>query len=310
VFVYLAHPIDQAGHSSWLGSMLGSLNALLVQAGIGAFRPGMAYLANTGDPDHARRINGMNNIAIHQADALVAVLPADVPTLGTPVEIGFALSMGRPVVIFTDIAHSVQLAAWVARGAVVLDMSAEDFEWPTPEQIKDHLAVSAIRTGGQMTILPDAGMLIKPPPFLVTGQAANASGGKYHGDAGIDLAISHECTLEPGEYRLVGTGVYGAIPEGFWGLITGRSSTWARYRCDVRQAVIDHGYRGELMLGIENRGQVSAHFQAGQRLGQIVILPVFEGGITHVNELPDHERGENGYGSSDFETTQVIEVDN
>jgi dUTP pyrophosphatase len=302
LYAYLAHPIDLAGESSWLGSMLGDLNALLVKAEIGAFRPGMAYLANTGNPDHVRYINDMNNIAIHQADCLIAVLPANVPTLGTPVEIGFALSMHKPVLILTDITHSVQLAAWGAKGATVIDMSAEGFTWPEPQHLLDWLAVSSRENpcpaADQTMVLPSGGMLIKPPPMLVAGEAANLRTSSYPGDAGIDLRISEQVRLFAGQYSLVGTGVHVAIPEGYFGWITGRSSTWAKYRCDVRSAVIDSGYRGELMVGIENRGQEMIAFEPGYRLAQLVLLPVWDGGIVEVDDLPPAERGHNGYGSS------------
>jgi dUTP pyrophosphatase len=302
MYAYLAHPIDLAGESSWLGSMLGDLNALLVKAEIGAFRPGMAYLANTGNPDHVRYINDMNNIAIHQADCLIAVLPANVPTLGTPVEIGFALSMHKPVLILTDITHSVQLAAWGAKGATVIDMSAEGFTWPEPQHLLDWLAVSSRENpcpaADQTMVLPSGGMLIKPPPMLVAGEAANLRTSSYPGDAGIDLRISEQVRLFAGQYSLVGTGVHVAIPEGYFGWITGRSSTWAKYRCDVRSAVIDSGYRGELMVGIENRGQEMIAFEPGYRLAQLVLLPVWDGGIVEVDDLPPAERGHNGYGSS------------
>jgi dUTP pyrophosphatase len=325
MYAYLAHPIDQAGESSWLGSMLGDLNQLLVKAEIGAFRPGMAYLANTGNPDHVRYISEMNNIAIHQADCLIAVLPANVPTLGTPVEVGFALSMHKPVLIFTDITHSIQLAAWAVKGATVIDMSAEGFTWPEPQYLIDWLAVSQARqeslypaspalsldpvafgeafgnaaaSADQTMVLPDGGMLIKPPPILVAGEAANLHTSSYPGDAGIDLRISEQVRLFAGQYSLVGTGVHVAIPDGYFGWITGRSSTWAKYRCDVRSAVIDSGYRGELMVGIENRGQEAITFEPGYRLAQLVLLPAWNGGVVEVEDLPPAERGHNGYGSS------------
>lgn len=296
MFVYLAHPIDQAGHSSWLGGFLGDLNKLLVQAGVGAFRPGHAYLANTADARHCEAIDQINNVAIWSADAMVAVLPKDVATLGTPAEISLALSGRKPVAIFTDIGHSVQLAAWRSKGAAIYDMDAIDFEMPSPEELRFALDTTNIEI---TQVIPTSDFkLIGPPPLMITGQAANAMQGKYKGDAGIDLALTQPVSVAPGEYLLVPTGVFAAIPDGYFGWITGRSSTWANYRVDVRQAVIDHGYRGELMLGLENRGDLTADFEAGQRLGQLVILPAFGGGIVAVDELPESERGTNGYGSS------------
>lgn len=292
MFIYLAHPIDLAGESSWLGSFLGDLSALLVKAGIGAFRPGMAYLANTGNGRHSQYINEINNMAIFEADGLVAILPRDVATLGTPVEIEFALNMDKPVVVFTDIEHSVQLAAWRDKGATIYQLgdSASLEEFPDSDALWAALILpkKLLENDGQ-------------PPLLVQSVgAANLRAGAYKGDAGIDLCTSEPVELLPGEYKLVSTGVHVAIPEGYFGWITGRSSTWARYRLDVRTAVIDSGYRGELKLGLISNSETPgvSVWSAGLRLGQLVILPAFGGDIQIVDELPEHERGHNGYGSS------------
>jgi dUTP pyrophosphatase len=300
LFVYLAHPIDLAGHSSWLGSMLGDLNTLLVQAGIGAFRPGMAYLANTSTSDHVERINDLNNIAIHQADALIAVLPSDVPTLGTPVEIEFALSMRKPVVIFTDIGHSVQVAAWTRRGAMIMNMADPEFVWPVPETFQFLIESAPGLAAHFQEEKPCLPIAVAAPPVLqvLKDGAANLTTGRYRGDAGIDLAISGEEHIPAGESRSLPTGVHVAIPEGYFGLITGRSSTWRQYQCRTQPGVIDSGYRGELIIMLKNESRNTQYWQAGTRLAQLILLPVFGGGIETVDELPEHERGLNGYGSS------------
>jgi dUTP pyrophosphatase len=136
-----------------------------------------------------------------------------------------------------------------------------------------------------------------PPVLLARGEAANLTPGKYEGDAGIDLAINEEVQLMLGQYKLVGTGVHVAVPPGYFGLITARSSTWAKYRCRIVQGVIDSGYRGELKVGIEATTEI-VHFERGMRLAQLILLPTFGGQLVHVDELPEHERGDNGYGSS------------
>lgn len=295
MFVYLAHPIDLAGESSWLGTFLGDLSALLVKAGIGAFRPGMAYLADTGNKRHTQCINEINNIAIWEADGLVAVLPRDVATLGTPVEIESALNVGKPVVVFTDIAHSVQIAAWRDKGATVYQLgdTYETTSFPTTDEMRTALIrrnkiIETEQIGG-------------PPALLVRSDGAtNLRRGAYQGDAGIDLAIAEDVRLYPGGYQLVSTGVHVAIPDGYFGWITGRSSAWSRFNLDVRTAIIDSGYRGELKLGVVSHSQTPglSVWTAGLRLGQLVVLPAYGGAIEVVDELPAHERGTNGYGSS------------
>lgn len=306
MFVYLAHPIDFAGENSWLGSMLVDLSKLLAAARIGAFRPGSAYLANMDLDAHKAYIADMNNIAIHQADGLIAVLAADIPTLGTSVEIEFALSMKKPTLIFTDITRSVQVAAWSRRGAIIINMADPDFTWPTAETLGIWIDESAFMQGylpkrKESPCLHTGSTLevAAPPALLVSDDgAANLQPGKYQGDAGIDLAISESCLLEPGEFQYLPTGVHVAIPDGYFGWITGRSSTWRDYRCSVVTGVIDSGYRGELKIGLRNEDIEVVTFSAGTRLGQLILLPVFGGGIELVETLPDHERGTNGYGSS------------
>jgi dUTP pyrophosphatase len=123
----------------------------------------------------------------------------------------------------------------------------------------------------------------------------------HHDDAGLDLAILNNETLEAGECRMLPTGIRAALPDGYWGLITGRSSTWVKHGCDVRQGVIDAGYRGELMVQLHNQNTFPVHFLAGTRLAQYVLLPAFPGAVRTVpdaDHLPEHARGLNGYGSS------------
>lgn len=300
MFIYLAHPIDLAGHSSWLGSMLVDLKLLLAGAEIGAFQPGMAYLADTRNHGHVEKINDLNNIAIHQADGLIAVLPADVPTLGTPVEIEFALSMRKPVMIFTDIGHSVQLAAWARKGAMIMNMADPEFVWPLPDTFQFLLDHANLLQEERPCPPTDTTLEVSTPPALLVQEdgAANLKPGAYQGDAGIDLAITNDEVLASGEFRFLPTGVHVAIPDGFFGLITGRSSTWRDFQCRTQPGVIDSGYRGELMVGLKNESPIAQSFPAGRRLGQLILLPTFGGQVLTVTDLPEHERGLNGYGSS------------
>lgn len=292
MFVYLAHPIDQAhGTVSWFGDMIDTLKYRLSLCLIGAFTPGTAYSASLASNDHARFINDTNSHALFRADAVLAVLPAGVPTLGTPVEIESALMYNKPTVIVTDIC-SVQVAAWKDEGAQIIDLTDPGIKIPESDDLATMLRIRPRPDEEDLGLSDDR--------LLVAGRAANAQRGRYSGDAGIDLALAHDETLAPGECRKLSTGVRVAIPSGFFGWMTGRSSTWTKHRCDVRTAIIDHGYRGELMVQVENRGDSAVVFEAGTRLGQLILLPAWLGEIEQVedNELPDHERGHNGYGSS------------
>lgn len=297
MFFYLAHPIDQtpADQTSPLPHAIAAIHELARIQGHGLFRPGAAHrLPNPPWNSHeTTKVDAINRQAIWESDGLIAVIPPGIPTLGVPAEIEHAFMLNRPILIVTTsefMGVSVQVQSWHNRGARVLMMND-----------MGHLA--SCNLAEQLGSLPNPTLLFtgdatEHPALLVAGEAANLRPGLYKGDAGIDLAISLDITIQPGAYTLAPTGVHVAIPEGWFGWITGRSSTWANYRCDVRSAVIDSGYRGELMIGIENRGGGGVRFDKGARLGQLVLLPAYMGSICRVNELPEHERGLSGYGSS------------
>jgi dUTP pyrophosphatase len=127
----------------------------------------------------------------------------------------------------------------------------------------------------------------------------------YPDDAGIDLASVEQVEIPIGGSVNIATGLAFAIPEGYWGLIQGRSSTWHRHRLMVMPAVIDAGWRGELFVAIHHPGVPlpdgyiePALIHAGQRLGQLIILPAYASTLAYVDRLPDHPRGTNGFGSS------------
>lgn len=300
MYLYVAYPIDQANPDtdSPMNMALAHLHSLAYDQGHTLFRPGAAHRigGSLWNPDDVAAVDRINRSAIWESNGLVAVLLPGIPTLGTPAEIEHALTLNRPVLILTTslfAATSVQLVSWARRGATVRHLQ-------TNGHFDDFNLAEALSQLPDPTRL--AGELLDHPKMLIAGEAANCQRGKYEGDAGIDLAISQETLVGPfgsaTDYNLIPTGVRAAIPDGYFGLITGRSSTWSRYRCQVQSAVIDSGYRGELMVGILNKGSKVQRFGAGQRLAQMILLPTWAGQVEWTHELPQHERGENGYGSS------------
>ncbi|MBO59081.1 MAG: dUTP diphosphatase [Actinomycetota bacterium] len=122
------------------------------------------------------------------------------------------------------------------------------------------------------------------------------------GDAGADLVAAESVVLEPGGGRaLISTGVAIAIPEGFAGFVQPRSGLALKHgvTCLNTPGLIDSGYRGELKVILVNTDPKEA-FQVnkGERIAQLVIQKVEECDFQEVDELPDSERGETGFGSS------------
>jgi dUTP pyrophosphatase len=121
-------------------------------------------------------------------------------------------------------------------------------------------------------------------------------------DAGYDLAAVEAVTLAPGERRLVGTGVAVAIPPGLAGLVTPRSGLAANHGIHPLNApgLIDPNYRGELRVALHNAGSAPFAVQVGDRIAQLLLVPVWTPELAVVDALPPSpdDRGEAGFGSS------------
>jgi dUTP pyrophosphatase len=98
----------------------------------------------------------------------------------------------------------------------------------------------------------------------------------------------------------VPTGLAVAIPDGHAGLVVPRSGLAARHGIGVANGpgLIDAGYRGELKVILINHGQEPVSFERGERIAQLVVVPVFVGEVVEVDELPATDRGLGGFGST------------
>jgi len=122
----------------------------------------------------------------------------------------------------------------------------------------------------------------------------------YEGDAGLDLAACEPAVLEPGERAVVPTGVAVEIPEGYAGFVQPRSGLAARHGIGIVNSpgLIDSGYRGEILVVLLNTGREPFSVDAGMRIAQLVLVAVGDVRLVEVDELPQSERGERGFGSS------------
>jgi dUTP pyrophosphatase len=123
----------------------------------------------------------------------------------------------------------------------------------------------------------------------------------YAGDAGLDLTACEPVELAPGERAVVPTGLAVAIPEGFAGFVQPRSGLASRHGIAVVNSpgLIDSGYRGEIRVVLLNTDRERTFVaEAGERIAQLVVLPVPALELVEVEELPVSERGVRGFGSS------------
>lgn len=118
--------------------------------------------------------------------------------------------------------------------------------------------------------------------------------------AGMDLRADLEkpVTLAPGERRLILTGLYLEIPEGYEAQVRPRSGLALKHGVTVLNApgTIDADYRGEVGVILINHGIQSYSIQPGERVAQLVFARVARAELVAADSLADSERGDGGFG--------------
>ena len=118
--------------------------------------------------------------------------------------------------------------------------------------------------------------------------------------AGMDLfaAVDEEVILEPGERKLIPTGIALSIPEGCEGQVRPRSGLALRNGVTLvnTPGTIDADFRGEIGVLLINFGQKSFKIKRGERIAQLVIAPVCRAVLESVEELDATPRNEGGFG--------------
>lgn len=135
--------------------------------------------------------------------------------------------------------------------------------------------------------------------------AAQVPAYAHPGDAGADLVSTEALRLEPGQRALVGTGVRIALPDGYVAFVVPRSGLAARHGITIVNSpgTVDAGYRGEIKVSLLNTDASQAYDVAvGDRIAQLIIMPVPRVRFVAVDELPDSARGEDGFGSTGYQT--------
>jgi dUTP pyrophosphatase len=124
----------------------------------------------------------------------------------------------------------------------------------------------------------------------------------HPGDAGADLVANVDVELAPGGGRaLVATGVAVAIPDGYAGLVLARSGLAIEHgvTCLNAPGLIDSGFRGELQVVLINTDPEAAYvIRQGDRVAQLVVVPVESARFVESKTLPSSSRGAGGFGHS------------
>ncbi|KPP81405.1 MAG: dUTP pyrophosphatase Dut [Oceanicaulis sp. HLUCCA04] len=124
------------------------------------------------------------------------------------------------------------------------------------------------------------------------------------GSAGMDLPAAlpedSPVTLQPGEWKLIPTGLAIALPEGYEAQIRPRSGLAAKFgiSCVNTPGTIDADYRGEIRVNLINHGREPFVVRRGERIAQMIIAPVVQAELVAVVTLDKTARGTGGFGST------------
>lgn len=122
------------------------------------------------------------------------------------------------------------------------------------------------------------------------------------GSAGLDLCalLDAPLTLGGGDTALVGTGLAAEIPDGCAAFLFARSGLAVKHGIGLVNSVgvIDSDYRGELRVGLINLSRESYTVQPGERIAQLVLMPVCVPPVRETPELSGTGRGKGGFGST------------
>jgi dUTP pyrophosphatase len=117
------------------------------------------------------------------------------------------------------------------------------------------------------------------------------------GDVGYDLYCTTNVYVAPQAVAKIPLFFSMALPDNYFALLQTRSSL-AIVDVIVQGGVIDNGYRGMVNVVLANNGLMARRFTIGDRIAQMIILPMVVMGIEAVEALPPSARGDNGFGST------------
>ncbi|MCX7522442.1 dUTP diphosphatase [Microbacterium sp. STN6] len=132
----------------------------------------------------------------------------------------------------------------------------------------------------------------------------------HPGDAGADLCAAEAVQLGPGERATIPTGVSIALPEGYAGFVVPRSGLAARHGLTIVNSpgTVDAGYRGEIRVTVLNTDRNQSYdIAVGDRIAQLIVMPVARATFVPVERLENSQRGTSGFGSSGYTVSQTGE---
>jgi dUTP pyrophosphatase len=122
----------------------------------------------------------------------------------------------------------------------------------------------------------------------------------HPGDAGLDLYSAVSASLEPGERKLIGTGISIELPPQTEGNVRPRSGLALKHGVTVLNSpgTIDVGYRGEVGIILINHGQARFDVTPGMKIAQLVVSSCLSVDVQEATDLAGSARGQGGFGST------------
>jgi dUTP pyrophosphatase len=133
----------------------------------------------------------------------------------------------------------------------------------------------------------------------------------HPGDAGADLVAAEAVELAPGQRATVGTGVSIALPDGYVAFVVPRSGLAARHGITIVNSpgTVDAGYRGEIRVTLLNTDATQPYpITVGDRIAQLIVMPVSRARFVEVERLPGSHRGDAGFGSTGYRAEQSGDI--
>ena len=120
------------------------------------------------------------------------------------------------------------------------------------------------------------------------------------GDAALDIASCEEVSIDSQSTCLIHTGIAIEIEDGYCGLVLPRSGNAVNHGITIINSpgLIDSNYRGEIKVGLYNTSNEAFNVYQGDRIAQLLIVPVLDVDVQVVDALSESNRGTQGFGSS------------
>ena len=126
---------------------------------------------------------------------------------------------------------------------------------------------------------------------------------EHETDAGMDIRAIQAGIVRAGGSRTFHTGVHVELPKGTAGLFVSKSGLMVHH--DITSTgLVDEGFDGEVMVKLFNHGSTDYFVARGDKIGQLVVMPVLYEPVEIVNSINGGERGSNGFGSTDRKSGQ------